>query len=372
MAVRRNLFEALLAIGAQVTVSATEIPQRVESIFVLRNNDIGDLLVITPLFEALKRLYPKARLKAGVGDWNRSLLEANPWIDEIVPLNAPWHNNFIRPQGLFPALRYIFGSKEAQALSRERPLIGIDVLGSGYGSLLFLRAGIPYRLGVRGYAGGHTATQQQVVFNPDEHVARSALRFAELLGAVELPSIRPQIFLSASEQAEGEIRWQRVGSLSFGQGQRVVVGPGGGFAEKCWPLEYFAELSSLLAGTGRLNLLILGGERDRPAGKQLAAIHERICDLTAELSLRQTAAVVSRADLVISNSSMLMHAAAAFSRPTFVLLGNWYTSSSQHARQWAYPDTSFVLGKNADRKGIYTPVEVFEKIRTTLGRIAPA
>jgi ADP-heptose:LPS heptosyltransferase len=35
-------------------------------IFVLRNNDIGDLLVLTPLIEALKRTFRNAEILTGV------------------------------------------------------------------------------------------------------------------------------------------------------------------------------------------------------------------------------------------------------------------------------------------------------------------
>src|SRR5205823_1876158 len=81
-----------------------------------------------------------------------------------------------------------------------------------FGSLLLMRAGISWRLGVRGYAGGCTAAQQWVDFDAREHVGRSALRFAELLGASDLPENRPQIFLESPPVENGAI----------------VVAPGGG------------------------------------------------------------------------------------------------------------------------------------------------
>lgn len=64
-------------------------------------------------------------------------------------------------------------------LCASRLSIGIDVLGSQWGAWLLCRAGIPYRMGVRGYAGGHSVMQSLVPYNADEHVGRSALRFAE-------------------------------------------------------------------------------------------------------------------------------------------------------------------------------------------------
>ena len=45
-------------------------PANPDGIFVLRNNDVGDVLAITPLFDALRRRFPQARIAAGVGSWS--------------------------------------------------------------------------------------------------------------------------------------------------------------------------------------------------------------------------------------------------------------------------------------------------------------
>ena len=67
MSWKRDIAEALVWLAGRFvpTGAATATPK---SIFVLRNNDLGDLLVITPLFQALHDLYPNAKIVAGVGD----------------------------------------------------------------------------------------------------------------------------------------------------------------------------------------------------------------------------------------------------------------------------------------------------------------
>src|ERR1700692_660894 len=92
MSLKRNLIESIVWGAGYVGSSSRTRPANPSSIFVLRNNDIGDLLIITPLFEALKRLFPKAQIVAGIGRWNNDVLRNNPWVDQIVPIEAPWHN----------------------------------------------------------------------------------------------------------------------------------------------------------------------------------------------------------------------------------------------------------------------------------------
>jgi ADP-heptose:LPS heptosyltransferase len=343
---RREFFETFVRSVRAFAPNLAAPPIAPEKIFVLRNNDIGDLLVITPLFEALKKGFPQTEILAGVGSWNREVLADNPYISRVLEVNAPWHNKFTQPQGVMAALRYVYRTDEARSVQREHADIGIDVLGSGFGSLLLMRAGIPYRLGVRGYAGGDSAAQGSVVYCEQEHVGRQALRFAELLGCTDLPENRPQIYLGRAPA----------------ENQSVVIAPGVGLPGKGWPADDFAELAGLLF---QEQIVVIGSEKDRGAGALICQKNSSALDFTGKLLLRESFERIGQAKLVICNSSMAMHVAAAFRRPTVVLLGREFPSASQHRRQWGYPETT-VLGRSEIHPDIFSPVEVASRIQGIL------
>jgi ADP-heptose:LPS heptosyltransferase len=343
---RRSVFEFLVGSSSLFSPKASKPPIAPEKIFVLRNNDIGDLLAITPLFDALKRIFPHAGIIAGVGFWNAEVLLGNPHVYGIVEVNAPWHNHFVSSQNVYSAMRYIFYSDEAKAIQAVRAEIGIDVLGSGFGSLLLMRARIPYRLGVRGYAGGDSAAQSTVEYRPDEHVGRQALRFAELLGCTDLPENRPQIYLKQPPRSNGV----------------VVIAPGAGLPEKAWPGDSFVELGTLLRD---VETVVIGSQIDTPLAERICSKSPKARDLTGKLTLRESFAIIAGAKLVICNSSMAMHAAAAFRRPTVVLLGEGFPSAAQHHRQWGYPET-VILGRDQNHQAIFSPEEAALKVREIL------
>jgi ADP-heptose:LPS heptosyltransferase len=346
---RRNILESLVGSLSLLAPKAQKPPNAPQKIFVLRNNDIGDLLVITPLFEALKRTFPDAGIFAGIGSWNSEVLLGNPHVYGIVEVNAPWHNHFVHPQGAMSALRYIFCSDEAKALKSVRAEIGIDVLGSGFGSLLLMRTCIPYRLGVRGYAGGDSAAQCVVDYRPDVHVGRQALRFAERLGCTDLPENRPQIFLKEPPRRNGV----------------VVIAPGVGLHEKGWPGEYYVEVATLLRDE---QIVVIGSQKDRSLAARICSNHPKSRDLSGKLTLRESFAIIGGAKLVICNSSMAMHASAAFRRPTVALLGKWFRSAAQHHRQWGYPET-VMLGPGDHHPEIFGPEEAGAKILEILSQV---
>jgi heptosyltransferase-2 len=297
----------------------------------------------------LKRTFPNAGIFAGVGFWNAEVLLGNPHVYGIAEVNAPWHNHFVCPQNLLSAFRYIFCSDEAKTIHGVGAEIGIDVLGSGFGSLLLMRARIPYRLGVRGYAGGDSVAQSLVQYRPDEHVGRQALRFAELLGCKDLPENRPQIFLEQQPRPNGAI----------------VIAPGAGLPEKAWPGDYFVELSGLLRDE---EIIVIGSQNDMQLAQRICSKNAKSRDLTGRLTLRESFATIGGAKLVICNSSMAMHAAAAFHRPAVALLSDRFPSAAQHHRQWGYPET-VMLGRDEHHPKIFGPEEAGMKVREVLSGV---
>jgi len=348
-----TLVRSLRRLGRRASAGATEVVVRLaaarspsagapsaepRSIFVLRNNDIGDLLVVTPLFDALRRCYPRAHLAAGVGHWNLEVLRHNPHLSEVLVVDAPWQNKYTRGAGWGQRLRYVRRHPQVAKVSAGRFDVGIDVAGTAWGSLLLMRAGIPYRLGVIGYEGGHSAAQALVRFDPGEHVARMALRFAELLGCQDLPAPRPQIFLDRPEVEEAESWWRLAQPTA--RRARIVIAPGGGLPAKLWPAGRFAAVAAALAE--RHDVTVLTGPVEAAlAGEVAGSAPLRL----APTPLRQAFAVIAAADLVVCNSSMAMHAAAAFAKPAVVLLGKAFPSAAAHQRQWGYPGLTRCLGR---------------------------
>ncbi|HEY8900382.1 MAG TPA: glycosyltransferase family 9 protein [Chthoniobacterales bacterium] len=361
MSWKRNLVENLVRAVSLVSPSSP-LPVSPKRILVLRNNDIGDLLVISALFEALKRKFPEAKIIAAVGSWACPVIENNPFVDEVFRVTAPWHNKAISGQTDGKRFAYCFSSPEVAELRARKCDVGIDVLGSPFGSFMMMRAGIPYRLGVRGYAGGWSGCHKWVESDGETYVGRGALKFVELLGAseAELPSVKPQLYLSAAEVARGEELWgDTTGKL------RLVMGVGGGFPEKCWPPERFRELLELLEEDGGFVVKLVGGKVEVPMGESLAKGLSGVETLCGKVSLRETFALTAAADRVVTNPSMLMHVAAAFSVPAVVSMGPFFPSVIEHNRLWICNDITTVLGceVKANRHEVATAREVFDALK---------
>jgi ADP-heptose:LPS heptosyltransferase len=313
------------------------------SILVLRPNDFGDLLTATPIFEALRRRFPDARLVAGIGSWGRAVIENNPFVDEILELNAPWHNKIMPDQSVGAALRFIRSSDQVRAAREHGGFdAGIDVLGSHLGLMLMLRLGVRYRIGVRGYRGGWSGCNDHIRFSPDVHVSRAALAQAELLGARDLPEARPQLFMTEFERAQAAHLW-RTGAGAGRRPVRLLVGCAAGLPDKSWPPgmlgEALGRISRVLANQGGCDIAIVGGAAEKACAQSVidhSGAASGIRSLAGQTPLRTTFALTEQADLVITNSSMLLHVAAAFRRPTLAVLGGTVGDARGHDGVWGY------------------------------------
>lgn len=68
---------------AKVRISPEDPNAQRPRILVIRRDNIGDLVCTLPLFESLRRHYPKARLGALVNSYNAPLLAGNPFVDHV-------------------------------------------------------------------------------------------------------------------------------------------------------------------------------------------------------------------------------------------------------------------------------------------------
>jgi ADP-heptose:LPS heptosyltransferase len=89
--------------------------------------------------------------------------------------------------------------------------------------------------------------------------------------------------------------------------------------------------------------------------------------LCGSLSLRESAAMVSQSDFVITNTSLCMHLAGAFEIPSLTLLGDWYDSAKLHHKQWGYPEGK-ILGKeiSSQKYQVATVDDVMQEIELLL------
>ncbi len=103
----------------------------------------------------------------------------------------------------------------------------------------------------------------------------------------------------------------------------ITLQPGARWQTKRWPVEYFTELVRLLLKKfPDARFAILGAAEDRPLGEIISRAGPESClNLCGETSLPEMVEWLRFCDLMITNDTGPMHAAAALGKPLVALFG---------------------------------------------------
>lgn len=227
------------------------------------------------------------------------------------------------------------GWRGMQRLAAQLRATGAETAYLAQGSLrtamLARLAGIPQRIGFATSAGRWLYTRR-VPYEPSWHHAERLWQLAGggTVGPERMPaSVRPSLFPGPHEQHAVDALFAKHAVQPHER--LVALAPGSVWATKRWPGydALAAHLSALdvFAGT---RLVVIGGADDTPIAQAIAAAvarasAERPCapviDATGQLSLLASAALLSRASLLVSNDSAPLHLASAMNTPTIALFG---------------------------------------------------
>jgi len=102
----------------------------------------------------------------------------------------------------------------------------------------------------------------------------------------------------------------------------IVVAPGARSEAKRWPIEGFCEVVGRLLEDSAFYVVAVGDKKETVLGAKLTQVNpRRVVDLTGEMTLRELAALVQRAKLVLTNDSAVMHLGYELYRPVVALFG---------------------------------------------------
>ena len=295
----------------------------VTRLLVITLSNIGDLVMTTPVFEALNEAFPNCPIDCLADARSCELLSAAPYIGEI----------FIREKGA--ALAEKFGL--IRCLRRRRYRLIVDLrtpvlpyLLRAERRLIKLRGNIP---------GAHAVEEHYSVI-------------ASILPTVEKP---PPCYLYLDSKSTG--RAERFLSALPGT-QWLAVAPGANWAGKKWPSTQYQALlrsaASLFDGA-----IVVGSADDNADASKLTVVGMPVLNMVGRTDLPLAAALLMRAKVFIGNDSGLGHVAAAVGLPTMTIFG---PGRPERYRPWGRK-TEIVRAPMADLARL-TSDEVFRRLKS--------
>jgi heptosyltransferase-2 len=267
---------------------------------------MGDILLTTPFIRQVRKRFPRAEIDFVVKEQFIELIGYNPNLDDIFQLTSPANKK---------SLDRLF-----VRLNEQKYDILFDLhnnLRSKY---------IKRRLKIKDvYSIRKDKFKQQLLVHTKINLYRkyNSIPFRYLQTAkdtgVEDDTKGLEIFWQNQHQESMQKKTRNKG-LNIGQ-FFLCLAPGAGFYTKRWPLEHYSLLAEKIQTQFRYPIAIIGGEEDREYGSILAR-HENCYNFCGDLSLLETAVLLSQAGALVSNDSGLMHLATATGTPVLALFGS--------------------------------------------------
>jgi heptosyltransferase-2 len=292
------------------------------SIILFRLDQLGDLVLTTPLFRELRRLYPRARIAVAIQPQHMAILTTNRHIDEILTfhlLPGKWPSG--RSRTLASALWFYWTELRHRqfdlaisprwdldenlatmlcAMTHARKKVGHSACSSAP-KLKFNR-------------GFDAAYDTVIPASPVQHEVDRNLAVITVLGG-EVQNRQPEICLSESDCCfAAEL-------LKHHEQRRLLValGIGGRAAGRRWPLERYAELVNRLNQQHRIQPVIVCSEEEDGDASALSMKLQVPPYILSGVPLRKVCAVLERCDLFVGNDTGTAHLAAAMQCPTVVI-----------------------------------------------------
>lgn len=262
---------------------------------VIQTAFLGDVVLTTPMLSALAARHgPVDVVTTPIAT---PLIETHPAVRKVIPYDKRGTDRGL--VGLRNLAGQLKGERYARAYLPHRSLRT---------AALALLARIPTRIGFR---GGWSFLYTEARPKPRTgHETDRLLALADERSAVYPPQLRPT--------AEDE----RVAAAVI-QGDFVALAPGSIWGSKRWP--YYRELAVKLAE--RVAIVAVGGADDVALGEEIQRAatggngRQRVVNACGRLTLRQSAALIGRARVLVTNDSAPLHLATAMGTPIVALFG---------------------------------------------------
>lgn len=299
-------------------------------LLLVRLDNLGDVLLCTPAFHAVRETLPEARLTLLAGPVGAQAGELNPDLDDVIVYQAPWMD----PWGQLP-----------QDSHREQLMVELLKACRFDGAIIFTSfrqsslpaaylcylADIPLRLAASIDGPGSLLTTRH---KHPEHLIHEVERALDLVAAEGFRTSCSDLVLRVPEE-----EFSNVGARfedPRAPGPLVVVHPGCSMPARTYPWEMFAEAADLLREELGARVVLTGaGSEVELVERVRGRMRHPANSVAGELSFREFVALISLADLVVTNNTGPAHVSAAVKTPVIDLFA--LTNPPEQWRPWRVP-----------------------------------
>lgn len=271
-------------------------------ILVIQTAYLGDAILSTSVIKPLKKLFPKAEIGILAIPETELIFKYNPYIEKLFLFNK---RVFVKKIPSFFRIVY--------QLRHEKYDMAISLQTSLTSSLMMIVSCIPVRIGF---------ARQKMLTHPMNikkgmPITKRFLLLLKAFSEQEFP-IETNLYWNKNTELKAE---KIITECCSQDRKKVGIAPGSIRATKRWPEEYFTELVKKLEAGG-ISLFLFGGKEDRALCEEIISkANARAINMAGKLSILESAAMIEKMALLVTNDSAPMHIANAVKTDVVAIFG---------------------------------------------------
>lgn len=304
----------------------------IKKILIVKLKNIGDVLLTSPCIRALHESFPEAQISALVNEGTEQMLTQHPLLQEVItfPRSKVKGSVFRRMDG---ELHFLKGIR-----SKNFDMV-LDLTSGDRAAWYAWFSGARYRLAHdpqgKGFLGKSFLYSHVAPYPQDPNIHEVAKNLS-VLDAFGIKATTPKLEMYFTDESKAAVA-KRLHEGGIKEGF-VLVHPTSRWLFKCWEDSRFAELIDWIQSELKYPVIITSGPDEKEierANKVLGFCKTKPFSIFGKLSLKEWAALASRARLFIGVDSAPMHVAASQNIPSIALFGptghhNWRPWAVEH------------------------------------------
>lgn len=292
--------------------------QPIHDIVIVRLSALGDVTLLLPVIESLKRALPHVRITWITGVMAYSLLEGVAGVEFVV---------FDKAKGLaaYRELRQKLRGRRFDAL--------LALQASWRANFIYPLIDAPLKIGFdreRARDGQWLFTNRRIGF-AREHLLDSFFAFLAALGIGERV-LQWRLPITEDERAWASLRVARANAPV------LAVNPGASKEEREWPVARWIEVIQTAQQRWGAQVILTGGPgaRERAVGAAIAAaVPHNLTNLIGQTTPKQFAALLERCDCLLAPDTGPVHIACAVGTP---VVGLYAVAPPELSGPYLYPE----------------------------------
>jgi len=278
-------------------------------ILIIRTDRMGDVLLSTPVVKVLRKKFPKSYIAFMVRPYTQDIVRGNPYLDEVIV-----YDKYGRDKSFLSSLKF------ALSLRKKKFDLTLILHPTNRIHIVTFLAGIRKRVGYNKKFGflltdkvediKHLGKKHELDYNFD------------ILKAIGIKDTSRELYMPILEDDEDCIN-SILEEKNISRNDKIIaINPTASCPSKIWPAERFGKICSILIKNYNLKIALICSDKDIDICRKVSSfIEDNNYVVFSGLKLRQLAALLKKASLLISNDSGPVHIAVAVKTPVISIFG---------------------------------------------------